>query len=79
MVRVPGSSSASGFHRESTGEDVKIKMEPGIEVSAEVGSPQTREEEKISPDRQSFGRDSSDVKKEEDQAIDMEEKPQPPP
>uniref|UniRef100_A0AAV1U0R8 Uncharacterized protein n=1 Tax=Peronospora matthiolae TaxID=2874970 RepID=A0AAV1U0R8_9STRA len=37
MVRVPESSEASGFYRESTGEDVKIKQEPGIEVSATKG------------------------------------------
>ena len=46
MVRVPGSSGDSGFHRESLGEDVHIKVEPGIEVSTEVGSPLTRDNEK---------------------------------
>uniref|UniRef100_A0AAV1UDP0 Uncharacterized protein n=1 Tax=Peronospora matthiolae TaxID=2874970 RepID=A0AAV1UDP0_9STRA len=42
MVRVPGSSGDTGFHRESRDEDVKIKTEPGIGASAEYGSPQTR-------------------------------------
>ena len=71
MVRVPGSSGEAGFYRESTGEDVKIKIEPGIETSAEEGSPQTREKER-SPDDQSFGRDFDNKKiKEEDQGIDL--------
>ena len=79
MVRVPGSFEASGFHRESTGEDVKIKLEPGIDVSATEGSAQTQDRTR-SPDRQSFGRGSYDSKlKEEDLAMDLEEKPQTPP
>uniref|UniRef100_A0AAV1TW90 Uncharacterized protein n=1 Tax=Peronospora matthiolae TaxID=2874970 RepID=A0AAV1TW90_9STRA len=79
MVRVPGSSGDSAFHRESRDEDVKIKTEPGIGVSAEFGSPQTREE-KGSQDHHSFGRGYDDNKvKEEDHQADLEEKPQPPP
>ena len=74
---MPGSSGDSGFHREFTGEDVKIKVEPGIEASAEEGSPQTREKER-SPDDQSFGRGFDNKKiKEEDQGSDLEEKPLP--
>jgi len=41
MVRVPGSSGDSGFHRESTDEEVKIKEEPKIEVTTAEGSPST--------------------------------------
>uniref|UniRef100_A0AAV1UBZ8 Uncharacterized protein n=1 Tax=Peronospora matthiolae TaxID=2874970 RepID=A0AAV1UBZ8_9STRA len=79
MVRVPGSSEASGFHRESTGEDVKIKQEPGIEVSATEGSTQTRRSTRSS-DHQSVGRCSDEMKmKEEDREIGLEDKPQFPP
>uniref|UniRef100_A0AAV1TZ92 BAG domain-containing protein n=1 Tax=Peronospora matthiolae TaxID=2874970 RepID=A0AAV1TZ92_9STRA len=79
IVRVPGSSEASGFHRESTGEDVKIKQEPGIDVSATEGSTQTRRSTRSS-DHQSVGRCSAEMKtKEEDREIDLEDKRQPPP
>ena len=80
MVRVPGSSGASGFHRESLGEDdVNIKVEHGMEVSAAEGSPPTRENYR-SPDRQGTGRGLDDfVIKEEDRSNDLEEKPLLPP
>jgi hypothetical protein len=64
MVRVPGSSGDSVFHRESTEEDVKVKLEPGIEASAEDGSPLTLLDEEGSADRPSAGRSSVDVKEE---------------
>uniref|UniRef100_A0AAV1VET3 Uncharacterized protein n=1 Tax=Peronospora matthiolae TaxID=2874970 RepID=A0AAV1VET3_9STRA len=79
MVRVPGSFGDSGFLRESRDEDVKIKTESGIGASAEVGTPQTREE-KGSQDHHSFGRGYDGKKvKEEDHQADLEEKTQPPP
>uniref|UniRef100_H3H6Y7 Uncharacterized protein n=1 Tax=Phytophthora ramorum TaxID=164328 RepID=H3H6Y7_PHYRM len=79
MVRVPGSSGDSqGFHRESTEEDVKIKMEPGNESSTEEESPPTALKAPRSTDRESAGRSSDDVK-EEGSAMDLEEKPQTPP
>ncbi|KAL3658240.1 hypothetical protein V7S43_016868 [Phytophthora oleae] len=39
MVRVPGSSADSGYHRESIHKDVKTKVEPGIGASTEDDSP----------------------------------------
>uniref|UniRef100_A0AAV1T7L1 Uncharacterized protein n=1 Tax=Peronospora matthiolae TaxID=2874970 RepID=A0AAV1T7L1_9STRA len=32
VVRVPGSSGDSGFHREALSEDEKVKIEPGMEA-----------------------------------------------
>ncbi|KAE8954242.1 hypothetical protein PR001_g32575 [Phytophthora rubi] len=80
MVRVPGSSGDSGFHRESTDqEETKVKAEPEIEASTEGESPSTPLNEAGFADRQSTGRSSDDVKKEEDSAMDLEEKPRLPP
>ncbi|KAH7460378.1 uncharacterized protein KRP23_14746 [Phytophthora ramorum] len=79
MVRVPGSSGNSqGFHRESTQEDVKSKIEPGMESSTEDGSPSTALKAPGSSDRQSAGRSSDDAK-EAGSEMDLEEKPYPPP
>ncbi|GMF29864.1 unnamed protein product [Phytophthora lilii] len=76
MVRVPGSSGDTGFHRESLeGVDVPLKLEPKTEVALELGSPTSLLNEAGSTDRQSPGR-SSVGETEEDL---LEEKPQPPP
>ncbi|GMF62218.1 unnamed protein product [Phytophthora fragariaefolia] len=80
MVRVPGSSGDSGFHRESTNqEETKVTEEPEIEASTKGESPSTPLNEAGFADRQSAGRSSDDVKKEEDSAMDLEEKPRLPP
>ena len=74
MVRVPGPSSGSGFHRESRSEKVKIKAETGIEAPAKGELLHTRDNEG-SPGRQSLRRDFDDKKiKEEDQSHDLEKK-----
>ncbi|POM72519.1 Hypothetical protein PHPALM_10752, partial [Phytophthora palmivora] len=67
-----------GFHRESDEDATKIKLEPGIEASAEGVSPQTLLSEAGYTHHQSTGRSSDDVK-EEGSAMDLEEKPHPPP
>ncbi|GMG16074.1 unnamed protein product [Phytophthora fragariaefolia] len=80
MVRVPGSSGDSGLHRESTNqEDTKVKAGPEIEASTEAESSSTPLNEAGFADRHSAGRSSDDVKKEEDSAMDLEEKPRLPP
>ncbi|POM60895.1 hypothetical protein PHPALM_30189 [Phytophthora palmivora] len=79
MVRVPGSSGDSqGFHRESDEDATKIKLEPGIEALAEGVSPEALLSEAEYTHRQSAGRSSVDDK-EGGPAMDLEEKPQPPP
>uniref|UniRef100_H3H706 Uncharacterized protein n=1 Tax=Phytophthora ramorum TaxID=164328 RepID=H3H706_PHYRM len=76
---MPGSSGNSqGFHRESTQEDVKSKIDPGMESSTEDGSPSTALKAPGSSDRQSAGRSSDDAK-EAGSEMDLEEKPYPPP
>lgn len=77
MVRVPGSSGDSGFHREST-EDVKIKEEPGKEASAERGSPPTLKNKEGSTDQESARRSFIDDKG-DDLALKLEMKPEKPP
>ena len=77
MVRVPGSSGDSGFHREST-EDVKIKEEPGKEALAERGSPPTLKNKEGSTDQGSARRSFIDDKG-DDLAIKLEMKPKNPP
>ncbi|GMF44829.1 unnamed protein product [Phytophthora fragariaefolia] len=75
MVRVPGSSGDSGFHRESTNqEEIKVKVEPEIEASTEGESPSTPLNEAGFADRLRAGSSSDGVKKEEDSAMDLEEK-----
>ncbi|POM75920.1 Reverse transcriptase [Phytophthora palmivora] len=79
MVRVPGSSGDSqGFHREPDENATKIRLEPGIEASAEGVSPQTLLSEAGYTHYQSTGGNADDVK-EEGSAMDLEEKPHPPP
>ncbi|KAJ8526049.1 hypothetical protein ON010_g15134 [Phytophthora cinnamomi] len=77
MVSVPGSSGDPGFHRESQ-EDIKIKVEPGIGASTEGESPSSHLTSEGFTGRQSAGR-NSDGDQEEGSAMDLEEKPHPPP
>ncbi|KAE9298268.1 hypothetical protein PF008_g23539 [Phytophthora fragariae] len=78
MVRVPGSLSDSGFHRESLQEDAQEEFGQGNDVSTEIGSPLTPLKQDRSAERRSFGRGSTDGT-EEGPATDLEEKPRPPP
>ncbi|KAG3185070.1 hypothetical protein PC128_g13438 [Phytophthora cactorum] len=73
MVRVPDSNQ--GFHRESQ-EDVQVKIEPGEEVSSEVGLSTTQLNEARSADRRSAGRNSVDGREADP---DLEENPLYPP
>ncbi|KAE8976223.1 hypothetical protein PR002_g25372 [Phytophthora rubi] len=75
MVRVPGSLSDSGFHRESLQEDAKEEFGQGNDAPTEIGSPLKQDR---SAERRSFGRGSTDGT-EEGPATDLEEKPRPPP
>ncbi|GMF50519.1 unnamed protein product [Phytophthora fragariaefolia] len=77
MVRVPGSSGDSGFHRESL-EDVQVKIKQGDQASSELGSTTTRLNEVRSTDRQSERR-ASVGGTEADPDPDLEDKPQLPP
>ncbi|KAE9082896.1 hypothetical protein PF010_g21410 [Phytophthora fragariae] len=77
MVRVPGSSGDSGFHRESQ-DEVKVKIEQGDQASSDLGSTTTTLNEARPADRQSAGRNSIEGK-EADPDPDLEDKPQPPP
>ncbi|KAJ8576193.1 hypothetical protein ON010_g3019 [Phytophthora cinnamomi] len=75
MVRVPGSSGDSGFHRESQ-EDVQVKKEQGDQASSKFGSTTTPLNGARPTDRQRAGRTSVDGNEE---APDLENKPQIPP
>ncbi|OWY99441.1 hypothetical protein PHMEG_00029554, partial [Phytophthora megakarya] len=75
MVRVPGSSGDSGFHRESQ-EDVKIKEEYGEEVPTNAGSTEAALNTARSTDQRSLERISTDRHEADlDQDPDLEEKP----
>ncbi|OWZ23790.1 hypothetical protein PHMEG_0001287 [Phytophthora megakarya] len=77
MVRVPGSSGDSGFHRESQ-EDVQVKIEQGIKMSSDPGLPTTSLNAR-SADRQSTRRNAVDGNEDDlDPDPDLEEKPHPP-
>ena len=77
MVRVPGSSGALGFRRESLRKMSISRL--NLKALAEEGSPLTQEKEG-SPDRQNTGKGFEDQKiTEEDRSYDLEEKPLFPP
>ncbi|OWZ04394.1 hypothetical protein PHMEG_00023714 [Phytophthora megakarya] len=76
MVRVPGSSGDSGFHRESQ-EEIQVKTEQGNEMSSDARST-TVSLNARSTDRQSGRRNSVDGSKADlDPDPDLEEKPHP--
>ncbi|OWZ14291.1 LOW QUALITY PROTEIN: hypothetical protein PHMEG_00012253 [Phytophthora megakarya] len=75
MVRVPGTSvDSQGFHRGPDEDATKIKLEPGIEASADGVLPKTLLSEVGYTQSLSVGRNSDDTK-EEDLDMDLEEKP----
>ncbi|OWZ12352.1 hypothetical protein PHMEG_00014509 [Phytophthora megakarya] len=75
MVRVPGSSGDSGFHRESQ-EDVKAKEEHREEVPTNAGSTEASLNTARSTDQRSMERISADRHETDlDQDPDLEEKP----
>ncbi|OWZ13696.1 hypothetical protein PHMEG_00012923 [Phytophthora megakarya] len=77
MVRVPGSSGDSGFHRESQ-EEVQVKTEQGNEASSDARSTTTSLNARCA-DRQSAGKYSVDGSEADlDPDPDLEEKPHPP-
>ena len=79
LVCVPGSSDDSRYHRESLGEDATVKIEPGLEASAEERSPQTQQK-KGSLDHQCFKNGTDEkILKEEDRSLDLEKKSLPSP
>ncbi|OWZ10484.1 hypothetical protein PHMEG_00016660 [Phytophthora megakarya] len=75
MVRVPGSSGDSGFHRESQ-EDVKLKEEYREEVHTNAGSTGVSLNRARPTDQRSLERTSTDRHEADlDQDPDLEEKP----
>ncbi|OWY95115.1 hypothetical protein PHMEG_00034967 [Phytophthora megakarya] len=75
MVRVPGSSGDSGFHREFQ-EDVKVKEEHTEEVPTNAGSTEVSLNTARSTDQRSVERISADRPEADlDQDPDLEEKP----
>ncbi|KAG2988364.1 hypothetical protein PC128_g24036 [Phytophthora cactorum] len=76
MMRVPGSLGDAGFHRESQ-EDAHLSNELGEEAPTEIGTP-TASLSARSTDQQGAGRSLPDGI-EEALAIELEEKPLPPP
>ncbi|OWY98977.1 hypothetical protein PHMEG_00030112 [Phytophthora megakarya] len=75
MVRVPGSSGDSGFHRESQ-EDVKIKEEYREEVPTNAGSTEAGLNRARSTDQRSLEKISADRHDADlDQDPDLKEKP----
>ncbi|OWZ10788.1 hypothetical protein PHMEG_00016295 [Phytophthora megakarya] len=75
MVRVPGSSGDSGFHRESR-QDVKVKEEYREEVSTNAGLTETSLNAARSTDQRSLEKISTDRHEADlDQDPDLEDKP----
>ncbi|OWZ08757.1 hypothetical protein PHMEG_00018647 [Phytophthora megakarya] len=75
MVRVPGSSGDSGFHRESQ-EDVKVQEEYREEAPTNAGSTEASRNTARSTDQRSLERISADRHEADlDQDPDLAEKP----